>query len=133
MSYRTIESTRQYCLSLGFQWLVIEDSHLPKGDRRPRFNIFVVEINGYRHLGQSGTLRLKFYNDCLSDIRFYPDKYEAYLKILLEKERLDLTNTQEKILNNVRVWRYEKWGKPYIGWVDIRLEQEEFGWIKKYS
>lgn len=132
-SFQTIEGTNRYCNSLGFQWLVIEDSHLPEGDRRPRFDIFVVEIKGYAHLNQLGTLRLAFFNDRLSEIRFYPNSIKKYLEILIEKEKLDLINKKEHLFNNVRVWLHEKWGNPYIGWSDIRLEQEEFEWIKQYS
>lgn len=132
-SYQTIEETKKYCNSLGSQWQVVEDSRLPEKDRRPRFDIFVVEIKGYTHLNHPGTLRLKFFNDRLSDTWFYPDSAKEFLEILKEEEKLDLINTKEQLLHNVRVWVNEKWGKPYIGWSDIRLEQKEFEWIKKYS
>ncbi len=133
-SYESIETVKQHCNSLGYDWIVIEDSKLSPGDKRPRFDIFVVEINGYKHLKATGILRLKFYNDRLSDTWFYPEKHEIYLNTLLQERNIDLINVDEKTIGNLRIWKRKDYReKLYIGWLDIRLEQEEFEWIKKYS
>jgi len=47
------------------KWEVVEKSSLSPGDKRPLFSIEVVAINEYSHLGHSGTLHLKFFNDRL--------------------------------------------------------------------
>lgn len=133
-SYQSIEEIRQYCSSLGHKWMIIEDSNLPKGDKRPKFDIFVVEVKEFKYLDWIGVLRLEFFNNRLFGTSFYPEDYKAFIENLLQNEKIDLINNDKKIIDNLMIWKHKDYrGKVYIGWKDIRIEQEELEWIKKYS
>lgn len=133
-SYQPIETVKQYCDSLGYPWEVIEDSKLSPGDKRPRFDIFVVEINNFKHLDQTGNLKLEFFNNRLSSISFYPVDEIAYLRELSDKKNINLIDINKITKDNLKIWKYRNYkDKFYIGWQDLRLEQEEWEWIKKYS
>ena len=173
-SYQSIEETQRACAQLGHEWVVIEDSRSPKKGTRPRFDILVVEVDGYKHLEQDGVLRLEFFNGRLFKTCFYADDHETYLEALLQTKNVDLMHGDEKMIGDLQIGTYKDYrGKPFIRpvaqlaiarfgprygvsfptrttrswgrepwgqlrnrsivWIDIRLQEEEFDWIKKYS
>ena len=60
----------------------MEDSKLPPNDRRPRFDIYAIEIPDREFYGQKGILRLFFFNDRLAFTSFYPEQSESCLQHL---------------------------------------------------
>lgn len=141
-SYQSMEEAKRR-----FQkWDVIENSSLAPGDKRPPFSIHVVAIDSYSHLGHSGTLRLKFFNNRLTEARFYPSRFDQYVERLKESDKLTFKVTETSAglpeafaLQHTHVWIYNQphldpSGKEkYVGWSDTRLEKEEALWIKRYS
>lgn len=141
-SYQSTEEAKRR-----FQkWKVLENNSLALGDKRPPFSIHVVAIDNYTHLGHSGTLRLKFFNNRLAEARFYPSRFEQYVKRLKEADKLTFKVTETSagspeafILPHTHVWIYNQphldpSGKEkYVGWRDTRLEKEESLWIGRYS
>lgn len=141
-SYQSMEEAKRR-----FQkWDVIENTSLTPGDKRPPFSIHVVAIDNYSHLGHSGTLRLKFFNNRLAEARFYPSSFNQYVERLREADKLVLKITETSAglpeafaSPHTHVWIYtqphlDPSGKEkYVGWRDTRLEEEEALWIKRYS
>src|SRR5467141_3464954 len=66
----------------GSNWRIVENSHLPLGDRRPRFDIVRVEIANFSDCKTKGTLALSFFNDRLTSTWFYPSNLASYLECL---------------------------------------------------
>jgi hypothetical protein len=56
----------------------VEDSRLVSNDKRPQFDILRVSVPGYVHLGCRGEIELRFVNDRLSSVWFYPDDVDGY-------------------------------------------------------
>jgi hypothetical protein len=141
-SYQSIqEAKRQFQ-----KWEVIEESSLAPGDKRPPFNIYVVAIDTYSHLGHSGKLHLKFFNNRLAEARFYPSSFEKYVERLKENNKLTFKVTEQSAgtpetlaAPHTRIWIYSQphldpqGQSRYVGWRDTRLEKEETLWIKRYS
>lgn len=141
-SYESIEETKHRFK----EWEVIENSSLRPGDKRPPFNIYVVSIKDYSHLSYAGDLHLKFFNNRLSEVRFYPHNFEKYVERLKESDKLTFNITDKsagtpeaQVSPYTRIWIYDQphLGQPgqnkYVGWKDTRLDKEESLWIKRYS
>jgi hypothetical protein len=141
-SYQTMEEAKRR-----FQkWEVIENSSLASGDKRPPFSIYVVAIDNYSHLGHSGTLHLKFFNNRLAEARFYPSNFDKYVERLKEADKLTFKVTESSAglpeafaSSHTHVWVYNQphldpsGRDKYVGWRDTRLEKEEALWITRYS
>lgn len=134
-SYWTIEEAKTKLPS----WEVIEQSSLKPQDRRPPFNIYRVSIKNYVHLGVSGELQVKFFNNRLLSTWFYPETFDRYVLLLKDKEGLTFQEGQDgsrdaMIVPHTHVWVYKDYKEQlYIGWEDIRLARELGLWIKRYS
>lgn len=114
-------------------FMVLEDSKLTAGDKRPPYSIYSVSIP-YSHMGVTGNLIFSFFNNRLMSTWFYPIDQKAYL-VALSNNGVNLNNVSErKISEYVRIWKYKDFnGKFYVAWEDIRLRKEQNDWISRYS
>ena len=107
---------------------VVEDSALAPGDSRPPFSIYVVRVQGVSDKGLPGQLRLKFFNDRLTGVWFYPDDAAAY------RSAMQAEASVARVDGHVKTWTAEDYrGKWYVAWEDERLWDEEWEWIETYS
>jgi len=65
-SYESISAVSRQLVDQASRVKVTEDSKLPPSDRRPRFDIYTIEVPDREFCGQKGTLRLLFFNDRLA-------------------------------------------------------------------
>ena len=141
-SYQSTEEAKRR-----FQkWAVIESNNLAPGDKRPSFSIHVVAIDNYTHLGHSGTLHLKFFNNRLAEARFYPSNFEQYVERLKEADKLAFKLTESGaglpeafISPHTHVWIYNQphldpSGKEkYVWWRVVRLQKATAFPITRHS
>jgi hypothetical protein len=78
-------------LRAGEGWKVSERSGLPKGDRRPPFNILAIDVSAHTNLGIPGRLRLNFFNNRLQSTQFFPSDLNKYRMILSNKTGLSIS------------------------------------------
>ena len=125
-------------------WTVIEDSHLPPGDKRPRSDVLIVEVRAFTHCGVTGVLGLQFYNDRLTATLFYPEDLPAYLHGLAAKgihfepphSQADVRAQarEVRLAPRTRIWLYRDYkDRDYIGWEDVKLIGEQNRWIDRHS
>jgi len=129
------------------KWKVIENSHLPPGDKRPRFDILQVEVPEFTDCGVKGVLALHFFNGRLTSTWFYPSDLSMYLQCLesrhihfdpkgpmTQTERnLGATIAEVRVSHRTRVWLFRDYrNHDYVGWEDIKLIAEENQWIRNY-
>lgn len=102
---------------------------------RPAFDMIVVKVSRYEHLGHRGRLLISFFNDRLMSVLFYPSDMSAYLEALRAREDVDLAGRSDfRVGRHARVWRAVDYtGQSYVGWEDMRLASERDLWIKRYS
>jgi hypothetical protein len=134
---------------LSDNWKVIEDSHLPAGDKRPRFDILQVEIADFSDCGVKGILGLHFFNDRLTGTSFYPSDLAGYLRCLesrgihfapkktlskMERALGAARHPEVRVSGHTRVWLFRDYkGRDYVGWEDMKLSAEQDSWIRSYS
>ena len=122
-------------------------SHKPKSRRYPPRDLDALEVRGFSHLGQTGTLTLEFFNDRLYEVRFQPeDLQDAYVKRLHQGDTglgrdhigtVDLTRGSQRVSSNVDL-AMTKVGRalhtrPYVIWQDLRLKQQLKLWEDTYG
>ena len=134
-SYMSLEALKKQIEPSLLPWTVTEDNKLDPNDRRPPHNIYVVAIKGYTHLGESGSLEVSFFNDRLVEARFFPDNFDRYVAALNAEQRIAFNSSQEAVIPpNTRVWISTDFGgKRFVGWGDVRLQQEQIDWIERFS
>lgn len=111
---------------------VVEDSRLPAGDTRPRFDVLVLEVRGFSHLGHVGDLKLAFLNDRLAATQFFPRKPDSYLKAL--QAHGESVSEAASVRGNTSLVTYTAYdGRQYVRWSDVRIDEEQKRWIMKYS
>lgn len=116
-------------------WEVIEDSGQDSSsDSRPPFRIYVVRLRDFHHLGTSGELKLKFFNDRLMSTLFFPIDYNVYVQHLKpiypgmpEEKRVQMQPFTEIMQGS------DYLNRRYVSWADIRLKDELRIWIARYS
>ena len=116
----------------GSRTIVTEDSKLPGNDRRPRFDMYTIEIPDREFCGQKGTLRLLFFNDRLASPWFYPEQSQPCLQHL-RGSGVTVSDKQTTVGNIITWFGTDYRGRPYVAWEDRRLREEQDRWISKYS
>lgn len=109
-------------------WEVIERGELSASGRPSRpIVLSYVKVQPYEHLGATGELMLEFYGDWLSEVRFTPDDWGAYSR-LLELEYPGILAEREKQPTSFTViWIGDHYlfgsrvEKRYLGYRDSRL------------
>ena len=132
-SYQSIEEFKCFLARDSFQWEESEDKPSPKG--RPPYNVHVIKLKRFSHLGFKGELVVTFFNNRLMATTFYPLDVVKYITAVEKKEGFHLSGDKNtKISPHTRVKvavDYEN--RTYVDWSDSRLDQEMAIWIKKYS
>ncbi len=108
---------------------VVEQSALSPDDRRPPFSIVRLEIAEYRDHGQTGELRLMFFNDRLTEVVFFPKDARLYLESL-KSAGVHVPAMRGAV--NVTTHTDHR-GKQYVRWEDARLSEQLSRWIERYS
>jgi hypothetical protein len=103
-------------------------------DNRPYRRVDDLIINDFPFLGQSGQLRLTFFNDRLMCATFYPVQIDKFVQIIKEKG-IDLTKSSElKLMADLTICTWTEFGgRPYVRWSDDRLIAQHDRWIRRYS
>ena len=109
------------------------DANDMKWESAERSNIVVIPL--YKHLGHSGKLKLRFFNDRLSDVYFMPEDTDAYLKDLGGSLGRDVgEGTCTTFRRKVRLeCRRDLDGVLYLWWRDERFEKESRAWVMRYA
>lgn len=117
---------------MGLQYSIDDEGQLDPTDARPTYAVVSIKIQKFSHVGHAGELYLMFFNDRLSDTKFFPENPENYLAALRNSGlRVAETYTPE---GNTLIWTYEAFdGRRYVGWSDSRLNKEHSRWIARYS
>lgn len=134
-SHMQAEVAREKLGAATSEWIVIEQSSLPEGDQRPRFDIERFRVTRFEHLGVAGELVLEFFNDRLMSTSFFPNEWEAYVERLEEHIGQSLEEGQDlEIGSHTRLFLGPTFhDRRYVGWVDAGLASEKNTWISKYS
>ena len=112
---------------------LVENSVLPPEDTRPPFSIYVVRIPTYIHIGHTGTLQLKFFNNRLQQTTFYPSDSAAYLAAL-NALGIDLSQGRQFTAGYTATWSAVDYrGQVYVAWADKRLQEQSNRWISRYA
>jgi hypothetical protein len=131
-SYESISAISKKLADQAHRGKVTEDSKLPPNDRRPRFDIYAIEIPDREFCGQKGILRLFFFNDRLASTSFYPEQSESCLQHL-RSSGIIVSDKQTAVGDAVIWFNIDYKGRRYVLWGDRRLHEEQDRWISKYS
>lgn len=107
----------------------------PATEYRPPFEITVVRMQSFDHLGFAGEFLVEFFNNRLSGVRFYPLDIVGYRERLRSKLGINLAaGTEVRLSANARAWSATDFeGREYVCWQDDRLAEEIDLWIERYS
>ncbi len=132
-SYASAASVQEHLKKLGLPWSVVENSQLPAGDRRPRFDMVTISVAHFEYLGDVGELQLRFFNDRLMSTWFFPGDSGSFRHLLESKLKVSLAR-EATIPPFTRIWTDKDYkGRIYFGWEDSRLAREQSLWLEKYS
>lgn len=132
-SYQSIDKFKDFLYRSPLQWEESKDKPSPKG--RPPYNVHVITVKRFSHLGYAGELKVTFFNNRLISTTFYPIDAALYIEALEKLEKVTFNSNKEANLPSFTQVRvavdYQK--RTNIDWSDSRLDKEMELWIKKYS
>ena len=131
-SYESISTISRQLGDQANRAKVTEDSKLPPSDRRPRFDIYTIEVPDSEFCGQKGILRLLFFNDRLASTWFYPKQSESCLHHL-RGSGITISDKQTTVGDTIAWSSIDFNRRRYVAWEDRRLREEQDRWISKYS
>ena len=112
---------------------VIRDTSLAKDDSQPPYRVYVITLSPYKSMNTNGTLRLTFYNNRLEQTAFYPADYNGYVEAL-GKQGVSLSFGREVVRGHTLIWEgQDEDNKPFIGWADKRLREQQRRWLAKFN
>jgi hypothetical protein len=108
------------------QWTTIEDQHPVVVGGRYAWRSQVLSVGEREFYGQSGELRLTFFNDRLVSTQFYPRDLDSALAAVNAADKTDVGKGGDALLSiSTRVWQgRDNMDRDYIGWVDKILQAE---------
>lgn len=137
---------RELLMASQDQWVIIEDSRLPIGDQRPRFDILRIRIEKFSHSGETGPLELTFFNDQLARTCFYPSNISSYKRTLERTLHIEFKKKfsafeseigsfwEARIRPKTLLWICEDYKRrQYVGWEDEVLAAEMKRWVRQHS
>lgn len=126
-SYMSLDEVKKK-LSIESNEIVIIDKNVSaKRDSIPPFNILTVKIPDNEIEGFKGSVLIKFFNGRLMEVRFFPVRIDEFVRNIS-----GLTHSNEiEIRPFTRVWFAKDY--HYVGWVDTRIQEQFYTWIKNYS
>lgn len=131
-SYQNVDEFKTSLSRDSVQWEESEDKPSPKG--RPPYNVHVITLKNFCHLGFTGELVVTFFNNRLMATTFYPLDAAKYVVAVEKKEVLQLSGKEAKLPPHTRVRvDVDYKNRAFVDWADIRLDQEHELWIRKYS
>ena len=118
----------------------------PESDRYPPRRLASFTIEGYRHLDETGTLVLEFFNRRLMEVDFRPDDPARYAPRLhrrypaLTRDRIGYVEWAE---GDARIWASVDLAKSKVGrtlgtegtvlWQDLRLIRQRDDWDARFG
>ena len=112
--------------------------------RYPPYGLDTLQVRDYEHLGNKGTLTLRFFNNRLFQAEFVPSDAEAYAR-RVRKMGLprDANARAEKTEGNLRIASTlelaispvgrQLGSEPFVIWQDLRLIHERDDWDQKFG
>ena len=143
-SYSSMRSAEQVLNRNGYTDRVLERSHSSVSPDYPPYDFDAFVVAGYRHLGESGVLTLRFFNDRLFQAEFVPGKPQLYVRRMgVLRLRRDRNARAERVDGNLRIastvgLAVSKVGQhlksePYVIWQDLRLIRQRDEWDLRFG
>lgn len=144
-SYASLDSVTAALEKAGYS-PELTSNHRQVPEEYPPYNIDRIAVGEYRHLGQTGSLTLQFFNDRLFEVEFRPNDAEAYTKAFRgqypqlprsKTGRTEWTSGQLRMASSLdlavsdvgRALRT----KAYVMWQDRRLVGQRDSWDARYA
>ena len=133
-SYESPEVIKHQLRAHKRQWRVVENTTLVLDEAGQSINFLVLSIDKFKCLGISGSLFLRFFNDQLSSVAFYPDDYNQVIHRLSRRLAVDLNAAPKvKLTRHLEVENTkDEFGSPYILWKFLPLNNQELSLLRKY-
>lgn len=135
-SYANFSSVKEELKLRGANYEVLENSTLPKGDKRPRFDIIEIRVDGLVKGTKEGAF-FSFYNDQLVKIWFYYADLSEAKPVRDSMRNSDLifkVGLKEKLSRNVQLTISESnENMLIITFEDINLAKSRWDWVMKHS
>lgn len=108
---------------------------------RPPFAAHKIVVEDYTHLGYRGELSLNFLNDRLESVIFYPTDFDGYIKATEALEGKPLGRPSHNDNAWTKIGRrgvfvgseFMEKKRQFVGWHDLRFDEEINAWIMRYS
>jgi hypothetical protein len=130
VSYMSLEDVKEALVLQAKDIIVTDDNSNPSREGIPPFNVLTIKILNSEIDSFKGAVSFTFFNDRLMEIRFFPVDADGFIQSI---DGLSQSNTIT-LGSFTKVWFSKDYqDATYIGWVDIRLQNQINAWIKKYS
>lgn len=135
-SYSSFQSIKNDLKARNLTYTILENSSLPKGDNRPRFDITEIRVLGLSDEFKDGVF-FSFYNDQLMRVWVYVKELNNAKSIQRYLAKYNITlenNLKEKINSDIQVTvNLTNENSFIISFEETNLSAERWDWVKKYS
>lgn len=144
-SYSKVDDATARLTAAGLTWTQKRNHRQPNPEFPPR-DLDSLIIEGYTHLGVTGNLTLKFFNDRLYEAEFIPDNAEAYSGPFrkavpnLARDRIgkgEVISGALRVASNVDLARsavgQSLHTQPYAIFQDLRLVKQQADWDTRFG
>lgn len=141
-SFDSVDNVSAALGAAGYTWTRQKNHRQPDPDFPPR-DLDTLEVEGFKHLGFTGALTLKFFNDRLYEAEYVPQAktLDAYAAALNKAEtrfkrdrvgKVEFNDNTLRIASNVDLARsavgQSLHTTPYVLWQDLRLIRQRNQW-----